>query len=58
VREGKYDRGRFDDTLVAAAAGLIREHWRPWPPPAWVAAVPSLRHPTLVPEFARRLAEG
>jgi hypothetical protein len=30
--------------------------WRPEPPPEWIAAVPSLRRPVLVPEFAERLA--
>lgn len=31
--------------------------WNPQPPPAWVTAVPSRRHPDLVPDFARRVAE-
>jgi ATP-dependent DNA helicase RecQ len=46
--------GRFDDELVAAAAETIRG----WGPPgvAWVAAVPSSRSGTLVPDFAARLA--
>ena len=34
---------------------MFRE-WRPDPSPTWVAAIPSLRHPRLVPDFARRLA--
>jgi len=41
---------------VAAAASLVREHWRPQPPPEWLTAVPSLRRPQLVSDFARRLA--
>jgi ATP-dependent DNA helicase RecQ len=56
VRSGKYESGRFDDALVDAAARLIRDRWRPDPPPTWVTSVPSLRHPDLVPDFARRLA--
>jgi ATP-dependent DNA helicase RecQ len=56
VRAGKYGSGNFDDALVAAAARLIQERWKPDPLPTWVAAVPSLRHPDLVPELARRLA--
>ncbi|MDQ3522810.1 MAG: ATP-dependent DNA helicase RecG, partial [Gemmatimonadota bacterium] len=36
-------------------AMLVRE-WDPRPAPAWVTCIPSLRHPTLVPDFARRLA--
>jgi ATP-dependent DNA helicase RecQ len=58
VKEGKYHAGRFDDALVSAAAALLRERWMPQPFPAWVTAVPSLRHPTLVPDFADRLARA
>lgn len=57
VREGKYDATRFSDELVEAVADMIENRWKPSPPPAWVTAVPSLRHPALVPDFARRLAE-
>jgi len=56
VRLGKYEAGRFDDELIAAAAELIAERWRP--PITWVACVPSLRHPTLVPDLAQRLADA
>jgi len=55
VAAGKYKAGHFDDELVAAAAELIRE-WRPAPAPEWVACIPSLNRPALVPDFARRLA--
>ncbi len=55
VREGKLDIGRFDDRLVDALAELIAE-WAPAPAPEWVTAVPSTRYPTLVSEFADRLA--
>ncbi len=48
--------GRFSDALVTAAAELIRDRWRPDPPPLWVACVPSYNRPTLVPDFAERLA--
>lgn len=48
--------GHFGDDLVGAAAEMIRERWRPAPPPAWVTFVPSLRRPNLVRDFARRLA--
>ena len=50
--------GRFRDELVRAAAEMIRERWKPDPSPRWVACVPSNRHPTLVPDFACRLAEA
>ncbi len=59
VRRGKYPHGggaeHFDDQLVEACAEMIAD-WDPHPAPAWVAAIPSLRHPDLVPDFARRLA--
>jgi len=48
--------GRFRDELVGAVAEMIRERWRPDPPPAWVTCVPSRKHPELVPDFAKRLA--
>jgi ATP-dependent DNA helicase RecQ len=54
VREGK-ESGAFSDALVAGAAEMIRERWKPRV--KWVTCVPSLRHPGLVPQFAQRLAE-
>ena len=50
------NNGRFRDELVDAAAEMVRNRWRPNPPPLWVACVPSYNHPTLVPGFAERLA--
>ena len=55
VRQGKYRDRRFADELVEACVRLMRE-WNPQPAPAWVTCIPSLRHPDLVPDFARRLA--
>ena len=55
VRVGKYRDAHFSDDLVNACAALIRE-WAPDPAPQWVTSIPSLRHPALVPDFARRLA--
>ena len=40
---------------MEACLRLVRE-WNPQPAPAWVTSIPSLRHPDLVPDFARRLA--
>ena len=57
VSQGKLQEGRFSNELVSACATLLRE-WRPDPSPTWVAAIPSLRHPHLVPDFARRLADA
>jgi ATP-dependent DNA helicase RecQ len=57
VKSGKYEQGQFSDELVAASAALIGETWGAddeW----WVCAVPSLRHPTLVSDFAERLARA
>ncbi len=48
--------GRFRDELVDAAAEMVRNRWRPDPPPRWVTCVPSYDQPTLVPHFAKRLA--
>lgn len=55
VRQGKYHNSRFSDDLVTACVKMITE-WNPQPAPTWVACVPSLRHPKLVPNFAQRLA--
>ena len=55
VADGKH-AGRFGDELVDAIVEMIEERWQPEPPPEWVTCVPSLRHPDLVPEFARRVA--
>lgn len=48
--------GHFRDELVEAMAEMIQQRWCPQPAPAWVTCVPSRNHPTLVPDFARRLA--
>lgn len=55
VQEGKYKDRHFSDELVKACAALVSA-WNPQPAPAWVTCIPSLRHPHLVPDFARRLA--
>jgi ATP-dependent DNA helicase RecQ len=55
VLEGKYGQRHFADDLVDACVQMIHD-WEPEPTPTWVTAVPSLEHPTLVPDFARRLA--
>jgi ATP-dependent DNA helicase RecQ len=56
VRDGRYEQEHFDDELVGATAELIRERWAPDPKPAWVTCLPSMVHPSLVPDFASRLA--
>ncbi|MBP1464380.1 RecQ family ATP-dependent DNA helicase [Candidatus Chloroploca sp. M-50] len=57
VRKGKQRDGRFADELVQGAAELITQRWHPDPMPTWVTCVPSQRHPTLVADFAQRLAQ-
>ena len=55
VRQGKYHDGKFADDLVVACVKMVRE-WNPQPKPTWATCIPSLRHPDLVPDFAKRLA--
>lgn len=55
VAEGKA-AGRFDDKLVEAAVELVTQRWPDAAKVRWVTCIPSLRHPDLVPDFARRLA--
>ncbi len=57
VAKGKYETGRFDDELVNACVEMLRA-WKPCPAPEWVACIPSLIRPDLVPDFARRLASA
>src|SRR4051812_40885903 len=57
VREARFGGpdARFADELVHACVRVM-EGWGPEPLPEWVAAVPSLRQPSLVPDFGERLA--
>ena len=55
LRVEKYSKNHFSDETVHAAAQRIRE-WSPQPPPAWITPMRSDRHPSLVPDLARRLA--
>ncbi|HEV3472905.1 MAG TPA: RecQ family ATP-dependent DNA helicase [Actinomycetota bacterium] len=57
VKRGKWEEGHFDDALIAASAEVVATRWRPEPFPEWVTCIPSTRHPGLVPEFARSLAD-
>jgi ATP-dependent DNA helicase RecQ len=58
VRRDKQQVGRFDDALMSASVDLVRGRWRPNPSPRWVTCIPSFNHPTLVPDFAQRLADA
>ncbi len=55
VKQGKQEDGRFAEELVDAVASLARR-WGPSPRPSWVTCIPSRRNPSLVPDFAERLA--
>ncbi len=50
--------GHLNDELVQAVVEMIEERWEPEPAPRWVTCVPSLRHPQVVPDFAKRVADG
>ncbi len=59
---GDVGRGRsldlhFSHELVDACVKMMGE-WNPQTYPTWVTCIPSLRHPDLVPDFARRLADA
>ncbi len=56
VRDGKYHRGHFPDELVDGCIQMLGT-WHPDPSRHWLTCIPSLTHPNLVPDFARRLAE-
>ena len=58
VKQGKYSDGHFSDRLVDAAKTMIEQRWTLDPPPEWVTCVPSHRHPDLVPDYAKRLAQA
>ncbi|MCG2419364.1 RecQ family ATP-dependent DNA helicase [Aequorivita sp. F47161] len=49
--------GHFRDELVDAMYEMIVDRWEPVPFPEWITCIPSKRHPELVPNFAKRLAE-
>ncbi len=56
IQLDKYTHNNFSDELVAASTQLIQK-WNPRPAPVWVTCIPSRRHPTLVKNFAERLAD-
>ena len=58
VKVGKQQTGRFSDELVKKAVEMVQNRWKPYPHPAWVTCVPSLRHVSLVQDFASRLADA
>lgn len=55
VVDGKYNTRSFDEKLVDACLEMI-EKWNPTPMFNWVTCMPSKNNPTIVPNFAERLA--
>jgi ATP-dependent DNA helicase RecQ len=55
VHDARYVHAHFGEDLVQACAGLVRRAGLK-PAPKWVACIPSLNNPDLVPSFAKRLA--
>lgn len=49
-------QGEFSDQLVDAFIEMVKK-WNPSPAPQWVTCIPSLNHPTLVPNFAQKVAK-
>ena len=56
VVDGKYNTRCFDERLVDACLEMITE-WNPTPMFSWVTCMPSRNNPTIVPDFAKRLAD-
>lgn len=57
VRDNRYQDGHFSNQLVDACVEMINQ-WKPEPAPKWVTAIPSLKHPDIVPDFAKRVADA
>ena len=49
-------QGEFSDQLVDAFVEMVQK-WNPSPAPQWITCIPSLNHPTLVPNFAQKVAK-
>ena len=58
VVAGDKRAGRFRDELVEAVVEMLNERWQPTPPPEWVTCVPSTNQPSLVLDYAKRVAEA
>ncbi|MBF4401151.1 ATP-dependent DNA helicase RecG, partial [Vibrio anguillarum] len=56
VADDKHNN-HFRNELVDATVEMITERWKPDDFPTWVCCIPSLKHKTLVPDFAKRLAD-
>lgn len=56
VKHERYTDRCFSERLVEACAEMILK-WDPKPSPTWITAIPSLKNPLIVPDFARSLAK-
>jgi len=56
VKEGKYETGRFDNSLVTGAVDVIETEWDPSPSPEWITYMPSESTEGLIADYASRLA--
>lgn len=57
VKKDKYETGKFTEPLVQAAIEFLRPHCQKWGI-TLITAVPSLRRPRLVYDFAKAVASG
>ncbi|MEP7286048.1 MAG: RecQ family ATP-dependent DNA helicase [Chloroflexota bacterium] len=58
VSQAKQSDTLLTDELIEASAAVLRTEWGNLKqPPQWITAIPSLRKPQMLPDFARRLAE-
>jgi len=59
VEEGKYQQNYFNEQLVKEAVNLIKTRWSFYgEAPQWITAIPSIRRPKLVYDYAERLAKA
>lgn len=56
IKQCRDQGGALIGDLAILCAKNIRE-WNPHPKATWVTCIPSLRHPSMVPDFAQRVAE-
>jgi len=57
IKKGKYEDGVFAETLIAASADILKSRCAEWKID-YVTAIPSLRRPNLVRNFAIQLSEA
>jgi ATP-dependent DNA helicase RecQ len=61
VAKGKYEDNEFSDELVEACAKMFKEMFEDNNElkliPTWATCIPSFKHPDLVPNFAKKLAD-